>query len=425
MKRLLYVILTLSLVSLAIPTIWGVSNMVAGNDVEFNQRFITKNGFNWKGIFSPVEVTVTERSPFTKHFSKKVFYNISSDFVTLSPKDGMAEIRVANEFKAAIDSSKSRVKMDFGFNYDGENDDVYYYHHANAPTVAKTTVIVDSMIGTASPEARSYGFLYSLMPGNTEPENAALAKRRLDRTSAILSRMGYKAKKLSSKELQLPSKAAAYKAAANPEMLDSMRYVQIHWTINGEYVQVTTQTAPVLLFALLGLIGWLLSLLPRLFKRRDDEEEKEEADYSWLWNIVWFLMALFVFLFVITFLKEFVWIALMLLAAGCIYVMYQLLRDVGSPSLPRINWRWLLKWLVYVLLALFLLWWIIESTIIAIIAYIALILFLFYKSWDWIIYWWRRWLICWSYLTPCWKKVFIFLVLIIGILITIIIQSTA
>lgn len=401
MKKFLFACVSLTLISIFFLSGLSGYRSLQGDDVRVYTRFFTTDStgthFNWYGIFSPVQTETQKTVTHTMKFSHKVIYPYGKNFQCIAPDDSTAEEFVAQEIARVINDSLTKISYNTSFDYDKTSLAVRKSANPSTRQLAKPTVIL-SLFGTASPEARKYGFQESLMPGHIEPENTGLSGQRLERTAARLEQKGFPATVKSWQEIQFRDTASALSAVANPYILDTMRYVQANVVMPVQRLEITPVTVPVLLPIWLWLLPFSLMLLWRLRLPKMQRPKFEWGEWSWggLWDFLKILLS-------------------------CIGVS-----ALVTAMLMFFDWRWLLLFLIPVVIGFlwamiktmkpFFLWlfaflvdfidWI-ANIVMALIQWIRQT---WYRFVNWLRYWRRRFLICWACLNPCWKRLFIIVI---------------
>lgn len=400
------------LVSIIFLTSLSFYSSLQGDKVTVYTRFFTTDStgkhFNWPGILSPVQIESQKVLTDTIRFTHKVVYPYGKNFQCVAPQDTTAENFVASEIARVIQDSIDKISFDTSLDYDSKSLAVRKSANPTTRELAKPTIEL-KLFGTASPEARKYGFEQSLMPNHFESENDTLARQRLERTATILEKKGFSAISTSYTELQFSDSLSAMMAIQNPAILDSLRWVEADVTIATERLEVTPATAPVLFPFWLWLSSFGLLMLWRLRLPKLQRPKIYWGTWSWDWNAVW------------QFLK---------ILSYCIVIAVVL-----ATLIVFVDWKWVL--LILALLGAAALLYLLSSNIDAITnaitdfflrvirTFISIALFiwkLLVSVWEWIIGIWRRFtawvsrirrrlIICWAALTPCWKRVFIFVII--------------
>lgn len=293
MRKFAYICLAITIASLLFLVGWSRHHSLQGENTIYYWRFHTvdENGitkFNWNGIHSPVQVESRRVLIDTLNVINKVIYPYGEKFKMIPP-DTDADIMVAGEMGKAIKESISKIVIKNNLDYDGTSLGVRRYENPSIPRLAVVDVY-NKITGTASPDAKKYGFKNSIMPGHLEDENLKLSEERLDRTSSILEGMGFRINEKVFMELQFADTLSALEAIVDPSILESMRYVEVKTKVTYQRLEVKTMTAPIAIPFWLGLIALGLSLLVPLFKksvkvksRKPDyispEEDETEGSY--------------------------------------------------------------------------------------------------------------------------------------------------
>jgi hypothetical protein len=268
-------------------------NAIKGNSLKMYLRFnkVDTMGnvtFNPWSLISPFQIESQKIVKDVKFETEiTVLYPVAPTFKMINPADTSAEITVANQIAKAIADSIKKVTINNFFNYDGTSKIVRDY--INPVTIQTVKPKINLFLtGTASPEAKKYGFMQSIQPGNYEVENTDLAKQRLDRTATVLLRklhsVGINTVKLYKKSVELQFSKSITDSIVAVKQLQNMRYVRAHVYIPMENVTITPVTAPIMLPIWIALITLLTSLFSRLrFKNSGNEEEKKQPKtFDWI-----------------------------------------------------------------------------------------------------------------------------------------------
>ncbi len=276
----------------------GIYHSIKGNEVAIYPRFQKSEGksseFNWCSPFFPIQFEYQKLETFEFKFDHRVKYPIAPKFNVVHGIDS-SEIIVANEIADFIYDSLHYIQFNLGFDLDGQSLAVRTAKSPWTLHVNKAYLTELNFKGTASPEALKYGLEKSLQPGAFEPENANLAKGRLELTDSLtkanLAKRGVDLTKtlivLNSEELQLDS-ADVKKAMTDSSILDEMRYVQA--TIKGRAQRLII--TPVLLP--IGFLFWilLLLLLISFFSKLKFQKPRNIKQLWWLLALILGLLSL-------------------------------------------------------------------------------------------------------------------------------------
>ena len=319
-----------------------------------------KKVFNWLGFISPTQLETQTMVYDTVFFTQKVLYPLGPQFNLVSPSDSNAEAVVAQTIAQTIADTIHKIKFNLQWDYDGQALTVRDAAHPTTPKMQSPKIIL-SLVGTASPESQKDGFWKSIQPGQLEPENAALAKARLDRTAPLvldnLHRLGVDSIRLDgleSAELQFSETDSPEDSLTAVAMLDSMRYVEAFVWIPVQRLEIKPATAPVGLpivvifaFAFVAFIWAFISF-----------------DFSFIPGLIWEALKLYALL--------------ILVAIVCIALVYFLW------DIRMILWHLLL--VVFVILAIIILvciigytaWYIYNIDWEHILDFLGLLVFLFF-----------------------------------------------
>jgi hypothetical protein len=398
---------------------WNVYRSVEGDNIEVYKRFYTADSagthFNFWGILSPIQ-TETQRVTKTQiKFSVRIPFPYGEGFKPKRP-NGTPEMEVAEKLDIIIRDTLGKMKLDLSFDYDGSSERVRNYSRPLMVKLNPAKVKI-SIHSTASPEAQKYGFENSIIPGKIERENVELAKGRGVSVSSELQKLGYETYSLSFEELQFKDTTEARKATSNQKIFDLMRFAQADVVAEAESLEVTPATIPILL-PLWLLLGGLAFVFLRKQKRPGWKMPTINWGDEWrtlLLTILEVLKIYFLSLILgiigatlfsgaIYFWDWAKWLVLTVGVMWLLYGIYKYRRGLKeffefvlyciTESLRAI-WK-LLKMLQKKLVYLF---------------YVLCALFFIY-IFNPIERLWRRWLVCWGYLTPCWKRTFIILTLL-------------
>lgn len=421
MKKLFLFSIAITLTFFFLLAGWNIYHSLQGEQTRVYNRFYTTDStgtnFNWLGLLSPIQTETQQTINDTTYFSFQVPYPYGKNFECIEPDDTTAEQLVADEIAQRINDTLNKVFINTEFDYDGRSVAVRKSQNPLTKRLSKATVSL-SLFGTASPEARKYGFQESILPGHIEEENQELATARLGRTT---DKLIYNLRDVDSlnvvgfaTELQFEDSASAEVALNDATILDGMRYVQVDATIFTQRLEVTPVTVPVLvpfwLWSLLfGLLYFWHLRLPKL-----QRPKFQWAPFSW---------------------------------GGPLYFLKILAYCVGASILMTalfafIDWRWVFFFMMLALIGIFgyfvikyrevimqtiidfIIWF--AELLLSVVMFIWRLILLIWKVllfiwdvlisvWKWLkkIYWYlrRRWAICWDALPPCWRKVFIALVI--------------
>lgn len=270
MKKFVIFCVVFTIVSFLFQMGWtGYRSSQSDHTEQYGRFHTSDDNFNWWSLISPLQSEAQKISGYdTVRFSHKVIYPYGRKFNLVEPESGFTPEKIAaDEITKVINDSISRIKVNYLFDYDGTSASIRQYSNPQMVTVEKLVAFL-SAFGTASPEAKKYGFAKSIQPGHIEQENLDLAKARLNRTADFLETNGFKIVSRNSTEIQFNSATEANLALANPSILDSMRYVLVNVTIPIQKLEVTTMTLPIMLplWLVLSVLG--LSLIPRLRRPR-------------------------------------------------------------------------------------------------------------------------------------------------------------
>lgn len=407
MKKLLVFCFAFSLIAIFFLASLSGYRSLQGDDVRVYTRFFTTDStgthFNWLGLLSPIQTESQKVVTDTVRFSHKVVYPYGKNFQCVNPTDTTAEQFVANEIGQVINDSITKIRFNTSLDYDGTALAVRKSANPNIRTLARPTVEL-KLLGTASPEARKYGFEQSLMPGHFEPENDTLAHARLERTAEILAEKGFPATTSLATELQFSDTASAMMAIQNPAILDGLRWVEASVTIPIERLEVMPATAPVLFPFWLWLSAFGLMLLWRLRLPKMQRPKLYWGTWSWggLWEFVKILLYCIgasILLATLIVFVDWKWVLLLLallIAGGLAYLMLRYIDEITNAIVD------FFLWIIRALISIVLFIW---GLLVSIWKWIV-------KIWDQLVKWFRRmqrrFAICWACLTPCWKRVFIF-----------------
>lgn len=402
MKKLIKILVFINLIYLTFLLGWTGYHQVQDEQTNIYHRFQTKDGFNWRGLFSPLQSESQKIVTDSQQFSFRVYYPLAPNFQIIPPRD-TTEKYVARRIKEVIEDSLKKMDIHYGLDYDGSSEDVRAYQK---PTLVHPSdpKLYLHLTGTASPEAFKYGLKESVQPGHLEEENSLLAKSRLARTAKILEQFGYKADSMSSLEIQFPDTVSANRSLENGGVLDSMRYVQADVNLVLERVRVETKTSPlfvpVWLLASLLLFSWLRSRNRIYVKKPNLFPIFEAIKYILIAVLISGLIIFFWFLFLIYPIIYLIILSIFGIVV-LIYLLIFLIRKFEFISKSFIKFlRELLRLLILIP------------------RYISILLKKIKKIFQ---MFWRRFLICWRVLTPCWKRVFIVMTFIIVVLMSIVI----
>ncbi len=318
MEKIIKIFLCAILASVLYQVGFALIHANQGDTVTIQSRFTKvedgKKVFNWAGVFTPTQVTAFKTTEKVTNFTERVTYPVAPKFDLVAPSDSKEDV-VASKISKVIQDSLRKITYNNALNYDGTSFAVLQASGDSMPVVSKPQIVL-SLIGTASPEAKKYGFRESMEPGCFEVENQKLAEARLDRTQKLLSeklaKTNFRITKTEAKEIQFQNEKEVASAVADPTLLNAMRYVEAKVIITSQNVKVIPCPSPILLLLWLGALYFLLSYLSRIKWAEPQvpvipvrrvatiarvEEPKEEV-YNF--NFVWFL-----------------------LGAGTLYILYQ------------------------------------------------------------------------------------------------------
>ena len=329
------------IVSISLLLLFGMWAHHNNQTIETYNRFHKivdhKKVFNWWGFISPTQVETQAMVHDTVFFTKKVVYPVSPQFDLVSPSDSNAEAVVAQTIAQTIADTIHKIKFNLQWDYDGQARAVRDAVHPPTLQMQSPKVIL-SLVGTASPESQKDGFWKSIQPGQLEPENAVLAKARLDRTAPLvlsnLHRLGVDSIRidgLESTELQFSETDSPEDSLTAVVMLDSMRYVEAFVWIPVQRLEITPVTSPVglpfvVIFACV-LVAFIWAFIC--------------FDFSFVPGLIWEALKLYALLILVT--------------IACIALGYFLW------SIRMILWYMLIG--IATILAIFILVWIVGYTV--------------------------------------------------------------
>ena len=263
-------------------------NVIKGNHIEVYTRFSKevdgKKAFNLLGLLSPIQVESQHTITDTAEIITAVGYPVAPKFQCVAPTGTPEEVNVAHQIAKQIEDTVNSISITSWLDYDATSSEVRNAANPNTITVAKPKIILH-LEGTASPEAAKDGFMASVQPNVYEPENADLAKQRLDRTTHILldrlHSKGIDTVHMSKKSYELQFSKSVTDSIWVISQLGKMRYVSAYVLIPMSKLEVSTITVPILLPFWLGLITWTLIFLAGLFKSKKKEEEEKSKSTNW------------------------------------------------------------------------------------------------------------------------------------------------
>ncbi len=355
MTRMIRFCLVVLALSAAYLGIFSAIKAVQGENVTAYFRFhkLDEKGnrkFNWFSLLSPLQVESQKLVTDTIKFTSKVVYPLAPKFNCIAPTDLCAEAKVAGQIAKAITDSVRNLQFKTWGNYDNT---CLAVRKAVNPTLfsAPKPQVSGSLFGTASPEAKIYGWEQSLQIGHREPENMELAKTRLMRTNSLLQKnlsdkgIHFKVTKLTYDEIQCTTLKEVTEAINNPAVLDSMRFVKADVKILVSHIAVTPVTAPVLLPVWIAGLSWLLPLLGliRLPKRPlRGRVIKPATPWNWnrIWDWLWLLLVIIVIIILYLFEVLELWLALILLILFLIvWLIDKFLRWLRLRPIDWSRWR--------------------------------------------------------------------------------------
>lgn len=415
MKNFFFACLALLLTAIFTLTTFGGYHNYQGENVEVYSRFFSADStgnksFNLLGLLSPLQVETQKVVTDTMRFTHKVVYPYGKNFQCIAPDDTTAEEFVAQQIAKAINDSLDKVSFNTRLDYDRTAMAVREAANPNTRILAKPTVKLQ-LLGTASPEARKYGFEQSVMPGAFETENEILAQSRMDRTIQLLI---YHLRDIDSlaiegyaTELQFSDTASAMMAIQNTAILDSLRWVEADVTISIERLEITPATAPILFpFWLWTLVFGLLYFwhlrLPKI-----QRPKLYWGGWSWggplyfLKILAYCILASILLTALIAFVDWRLVFFLMMLALlfTLAYLAIRYADEISDAVMKFFSWIAQLVASIALLIwkVLLFIWGVLVSV------------------WKWLKKIYRylrmRWAVCWSALPPCWRRVVIALTL--------------
>ena len=310
MKKFVVVCLVISVISFLAQFGWTGYRSSQGDDTQSYGRFhaadSTKVSFNWWSLLSPMQSEAQRISGHdTVKFTHKVIYPYGEKFNLVEPESGFTpEKMAADEITKVINDSISRIKVNHLLDYDETCGSVRQYSNPQMVTIQKPVASLNAF-GTASPEAKKYGFKESIQIGHIEKENVLLAQARLNRTSKFLEENGFIIASKNSTEVQFTTKEEVDLALINPTILDSMRYVVVDVMIPIQKLEVTTMTLPIMLPLWLALSALGLSLLrligipnirgPRVKKPATTKPKARKRNWGWasIFSNIWDIILIF------------------------------------------------------------------------------------------------------------------------------------
>lgn len=345
MKRAIKVMFAIAIASILFLTFSAIIGAVKeGKVVVYNRlQRVNNDGqkeFNPWGLLSPVAVESQKIVNDTVRFSHTVIYPIAHDFKLVAPK-GNAEAKVASEIAKAISKRLYAIQYRIGLDYDGQAIAVRKASNPNSLKISRPTIDIQTL-GTASPESTKDGFAKSIEIGQLEPENAQLAKERMNRTNQLLLTIvknldaDVLLSNTQSKELQLSSQEEVEQVLKNPALLNDKRFVKADIMIITQRLVVTPITSPfLLLLALAGLL-YLLSLLRSSEKEEVEEEREEEvftdrilleeesSNWAWLLKLIFWIILIGLSVWLI-YKAWWLFISIVIL-----YLLYRYRHDIGA-----------------------------------------------------------------------------------------------
>lgn len=358
-KRLFKIWLALVLLSVSLQIGFAMIHKVQGDSNSVQHRLYKmehgKKVFNWSGLLSFSQVTALKVVKDEKTFTERVQYPKAPKFDLVAPTYN-AEKFVADKITRTIKDSLKKMTYNHSFDYDGQSFKVLQAKDLKMPRIPQPTIEM-KLKGTASPEAKKYGYEASLQVGHRELENQKLAEARMTRTADSLKKnfsgISFKITKREAEELQLKDSTEIGKVLKDPSLLGKMRYVEAKIKIISYHVKVIPCPSPVVPLLLLGL---LFLSFPK-WKRRpstlvaeERELERERTFMSgdeYVGRLILLVVAMLIAFWILFVLRDYMW---WILLAGVIgTIVYFLIRNIGRPiSLAFPNpppwWRRFITW---------------------------------------------------------------------------------
>ncbi len=280
MNRLVKIWIIVILASIVWEIGFAIIHKAQGDAISVQHRFYKmkhgKKVFNWAGLLSPIQVTALKVVKDEKTFTEKVQYPKAPKFDLVAPTYN-AEKFVADKITRTIKDSLKKMTYNRSFDYDGQSFKVLQTKDLTMPMIPQSTIEM-KLKGTASPEAKKYGYEASLQVGHREPENQKLAEARMTRTADSLKKnfsgISFKITKREAEELQLKDSHEIDKVLKDPGLLDKLRFVEAKIKIISHHVKVIPCPSPIVPLLLLGL---LFLLFPK-WKNRPSTLATEERE---------------------------------------------------------------------------------------------------------------------------------------------------